>query len=70
MVWNSKNSNFYNKIDEQNEQNWRITVRVVAPVYSANQDLSLFLEHFGLLEGIFSAEEKGSFKIGKLDDSR
>ena len=43
---------------------------VTAPVDSANQDLSLFLEHFGLLEGVFSAEEKGSLKIGKLDDSR
>ena len=38
------------------------TVRAVA-LYSANQDLSLFLE------GDFSAEEKGSFNIGKLDDS-
>ena len=61
---------FEKKVTFINEQNWRITVGVVAPVDSANQDLSLFLEHFGLLEGVFSAEERGSFKIGKLDDSR
>ena len=41
MVWNSKKVTFIN------EPNWRNTVRAVAPVYSANQDLSLFLEHFG-----------------------
>ena len=63
MVWNSKKVTFIN------EQNWRNTVRAVAPVYSANQDLSLFLHFWSILEGVFSAEEKGSFKIDKLDDS-
>ena len=38
---------FKKKVTFINEQNWRNTVRAVASVYSANQDLSLFLEHFG-----------------------
>ena len=52
------------KVTFINEQNWRNTVQAVA-LYSTNQDLSLFLE------GVFSADEKGSFNIGKfkLDDS-
>ena len=56
MVWNSKKVTFIN------EQNWRNTVRAVAPVYSANdanQDLSLFLEHFG---GRFQCGGKRKFQ--------
>ena len=63
----TKESNFYKwtKLENYRPSCSTSLLREPRPVI-----ILIFLEHFGLSDGVFSAEEKGSFKIGKLDDSR